>query len=66
MRYEMRVTAYDMLNVVCVAVVVYESDPDAPVLREPVVKSTTTVQGTGESDPTEWAKSALIAALERL
>lgn len=66
MRYEARVTAYDMLNMVCVAVVVYESDPDAPVLREPVVTSTTTVRGTGESDPREWARDALLAALESL
>lgn len=66
MRYEARVTAYDMLDRICVALVVLEAAEAPQVSQQVVLRSTTTVQGEGESDPSEWAKTALIAALETL
>jgi hypothetical protein len=66
MRYEARITAYDMLDSVCVAVVVWDTDADEAVLSAPVVTRTTTVRGTGESDPLRWTTDALVAALETL
>jgi hypothetical protein len=66
MRYEARMTAFDMLDQVHVALVVFATDdyPGAPTVR--VVQSSTTVQGTGESDPYQWARDALVACLEDL
>jgi hypothetical protein len=66
MRYEARVTAYDVMDQVCVAVVVLEASDVPQVSQQVVLRSVTTVRGEGESDPSEWARSALIAALEAL
>jgi len=66
MRYEARVTAYDVMDRVMVAVVVLEAGDIPQVSQQAVLTSTTTVQGSGESDPREWARDALIAALESL
>lgn len=66
MRYELRMTAYDMLDQVCVALVIW-SQPDADVTGQvPVLKAATTVRGSGESDPSAWARDALVSALEIL
>lgn len=66
MRYEARVTAYDMLDRVTVAVVVLEAADIPQVSQRVVLRSMTTVQGTGELDPRQWAIDALVAALEAL
>lgn len=66
MRYETRVTAYDMLDQVCVSVTVFQLREDDPSANGLVVSCSTTVQGTGESSPREWARDALVAALEIL
>ena len=66
MRYELRVTAYDMLDKVAVAIVVLEQGTMPQISTTVVLRSMTTVQGTGESDPSEWARDALVAALETL
>lgn len=66
MRYEARVTAFDMLDKVNVAVVILEAS-DIPQVSTRVVQTTvTTVQGTGESDPLQWTRDALVAAIEAL
>jgi len=66
MRYEARLTAFDMLDQVHIALVILEAG-DAPQCSQQVVlRSMTTVRGTGESDPSEWARDALVAALETL
>lgn len=66
MRYEMRLTAYDMLDsVVCSLVLLSTEQPD-PIRWETVLSTATTIQGTGESDPREWARDALVATLEAL
>ena len=66
MRYEARVTAYDMLDQVCVAVVVWETDPDPLTKPEVVLRIATAVPGEGETDPRTWARDALLAAVETL
>nr|CRY95347.1 hypothetical protein [uncultured prokaryote] len=66
MRYELRLTAYDMLDRVAVAVVVLEAS-DIPQVSTQVVHRSTTVQpGTGEQDPLQWTRDALVQALEAL
>lgn len=66
MRYELRLTAYDMLDQVHVEVAIYRSVPDGPFLSELVGNSGSTVRGTGESDQWQWARDALVQALETL
>jgi len=66
MRYEARVTAYDMLDQVAIALVVLEAADTPQVSTTVVLRSTTVVRSTGESDPREWARDALVAALEAL
>lgn len=66
MRYEARVTAFDVLDQVHVALVIYQAGDIPQVSTQVVLRSVTTVRGTGELDPSEWAKDALIAALESL
>lgn len=66
MRYELRTTAYDMLDQVCVSTSLYRT-PDTP--GEPMTQVghwTSTVLGEGQTDPPTWARDALLAALEDL
>jgi len=66
MRYEARVTAFDMLDKVHVAVVILEASDIPQVSTKVVTTRVTTVQGTGETDPFLWTRDALVAALETL
>jgi hypothetical protein len=66
MRYEARVTAFDVMDDVWVSVTVTGTGDWPADRRGPLVNCRTTVQGTGESDPRAWARDALIAALEAL
>lgn len=66
MRYEARLTAFDMLDQVHVALVVLEASDTPQVSTRVVLRSMTTVRGTGEPDPSQWATDALVAALESL
>lgn len=66
MRYEARVTAYDVMDKVMIALVVLEASDVPQASQQVVLRSTTTVQGEGESDPSQWARDALVAALEAL
>jgi hypothetical protein len=66
MRYEARVTAYDVMDQVAIILVVRESTGFPAHGDEVVYHKVTTVAGTGESDAREWLKDALIAALETL
>lgn len=66
MRYEARVTAFDMLDQVHVALVVLEAGTEPQATQQVVLRSMTTVRGEGESDPTAWARDALVAILETL
>jgi len=66
MRYIASVHAYDALDSVSTTVLVKEfpDDPDLP--PSTVFVCTTTVPGTGESDPRLWVQDALVAMLEAL
>jgi hypothetical protein len=66
MRYELRLTAFDMLDQVCVSAVVYETpdDPSAPIER--VWANSEIVQGEGCTTATEWTREALLVMLEAL
>lgn len=66
MRYELRLTAYDMLDSVVTATVVLEAEGIPQVSTKVVHRSIATVRGTGESDPLQWARDALVQALESL
>lgn len=64
MRYEVRLTAFDMLDQVHVAVVILGNRDAGAPLSTVLETRVTTVPGTGESDPSAWTRDALIAALE--
>lgn len=66
MRYEARITAYDMFDQVQVAVVVWETDEDPTTPNTPVVRLVLARPGTGESDPYQWTRDVLVQALENL
>ncbi len=66
MRYELRVTAFDVMDMIHVSTVVTASEATSGLTPSVAVRSVTTVQGTGESDPSVWARDALVAALEAL
>ena len=66
MRYEARVTMFDVLDQVHVAVALYRTGQGT---EEPTVLVGTRVSaqpGTGESDPWQWATDGLVQALENL
>lgn len=66
MRYELRLTAFDMLDQVHVHMALYADleEPGRPT--EPVLARTTTVPGSGTPGSREWSQEALIAMLEAL
>ncbi len=66
MRYELRLTAFDMLDQVHVSAACYATpdDPSSPTVL--AMAMTTTVQGEGLSEATDWSREALIAMLEAL
>lgn len=66
MRYEARVTCFDVLDKVHVAVAVYQTaqTPGEPTLL--VGTRVSAAPGTGESDPWLWTRDALVQALENL
>jgi hypothetical protein len=66
MRYEARITAFDVLDRVHIAVAIYEADPIPQTSSRLVATRVTSVPGTGESDPFQWTRDALVAALEDL
>lgn len=66
MRYEARLTAYDVMDKVCVALLVLEAGDYPQASTTVVLRTVTTVPGIGESEPSEWARDALVAALETL
>ena len=66
MRYELRLTAFDMLDRVHIAVALYTQEGRVDRPSELVGTRALTVLGTGESDPWQWARDALVAALEDL
>lgn len=62
----MRVTAYDVMDLVHVTIHAWESPSDRGEAPPQVLQIATDVAGVGESEIEEWAKEALIAAVEAL
>jgi len=66
MRYELRFTAYDVMDQIQLAIVVQESPAtEASTERRSVTRSGS-LQGVGQDDALLWARDALVAALEIL
>ena len=66
MRYEARMSAYDVMGEVHCSAFVVRSGPIEQGPPETVLRATTTIQGVGETDPTEWLRDSLLALLESL
>ena len=66
MRYELRMHAYDVMDEVWLALVVVGQESTGSHTLGPLLTRTSTVRGTGEDDVSEWARDALVAALELL
>lgn len=66
MRYELRLTAFDMLDQVHIAGSVRMTGDAPGDVSEPALQWTTSLPGTGQSDPAEWTTDTLLAALESL
>ena len=59
MRYELRLTAFDMLEQIHIAAGLYETpdDPEMPTVR--VWARTATSRGSGCTEATEWIREVL-------
>lgn len=66
MRYELRLTAYDMLDQVCISAVVSQTPDNPSGAIERVLVRSTQAQGTGTAEATEWTREALRVMLEAL
>lgn len=66
MRYEARITAYDVMGQVHIGGALFSQDSLSPVTATPVLHFATDVAGVGEPDPAEWLRDALVALLESL
>ena len=64
MRYEARLTAYDLLDTVAVATLLRSTEPGEESEPSVVLHYLTQVRGTGETDPRVWLRDALLALLE--
>jgi len=64
MRYELRLTAYDALDQVYVSTALYLSQDRPSKSQRPILVWQSSLPGTGQSDPREWAIDALLTALE--
>jgi len=60
------VNAYDVMGQVFIILSVREQGDTKEESLGTVLHTTTTVPGSGETSPTEWAKDALVALLEVL
>lgn len=66
MWFSASLTAYDAMGEVHVTVRVWGDGGMGEEQMTPQLSCATTVHGTGESDPQEWLKDALVAMLETL
>lgn len=65
MRYRLYLSAYDIMDQVHVRVSLFDDHDIAEGAAERVAEFAVDVQGTGESDPWQWARDVLVAALEQ-
>lgn len=66
MRYELRMSAYDVMDQIWVTLSLHSQQDVAEGAADALAHISTTVAGVGESDPREWMRDALVAALEVL
>lgn len=66
MRYELRLTAYDCMDTVHIAGTLSMTTQGPSEVSTPALSWTTSIPGTGQSDPREWTTDSLLAALEAL
>jgi len=66
MRYEARLTAYDMLDQINVAVVLYVTDDDDPTTTRKVLSFGRQQPSRGQSEPTAWVIELLQETLREL
>lgn len=66
MRYEVRVTAYDMFDQVHISWRIWETDNMGFGSMELVTQGTDVLQGEGESDPHRWLRNIAIGLAESL
>ena len=66
MRYELRLTAFDMLDQIHVSAVLYGGDAPLGLPTERVWAMTATSRGRGTLEATEWTREALETMLAAL
>ena len=66
MRYEARVTVYDMFEQVCVSARIWESSPYIDEQPGEVHEVVGYLRGEGEEDPHAWLQDALVGLIELL
>lgn len=66
MRYELRLTAYDVMDTVMIAGVVLMTGDHPGDVSTPVLRWTTSIPGVGQQHPGEWTTDTLLGALEAL
>jgi hypothetical protein len=66
MRYELRLTAFDMLGEVHVSANCYVSSQHPARVNERVWARTVTIRGEGRSEATDWIREVLEATLAAL
>lgn len=66
MRYELRLTAFDVMDYVHISLVVVsdEKDPEGHPKQE--LHEVSSLAGEGIDDPAQWARDVLVGALEAL
>lgn len=66
MRYELRLTAFDVMDTVHISLLLVsdEKDPEGHAKQE--LHEVSSLTGEGISDPREWTRDVLVAALEAL
>lgn len=66
MRFELRATAYDVMESVHVHMTLHQTT-DNPTEPNPAALTwTSAIPGEGQTDPREWTRDALLALLEGL
>lgn len=66
MRYEVRLSAYDVMDQIWVSLTLHSQQDVAEGIGSALVHVSTSVAGTGETDPHAWIRDALVAALEAI
>jgi hypothetical protein len=64
MRYELRVSAYDVMDTIWINCVITSTDSLEKSPPTTVMHIAHQVQGIGESDPRGWLQDVLVALLE--